>query len=163
MRRELDEIEMEMGKERTMQRGDEVRDIWGNRGVIETVHDGEFSIPWYVVNGLCYFGWQLTCTGAQQKPVEPERVTCADCGQVFQLDGCHWCPALAPSPGLLQRMGMATWEEDNHWFVMLRGSRGLDLAAQRMTRKEAMEWANWNNVDPDRKASFQVFHWDGLR
>jgi hypothetical protein len=139
MKRELDEIEM--GKERTLSNwihalraGDRVRTIDGKVGNITCVMratDEATRRAWFDVydvdgTGGSYFGWQL-----EPIPVEPERVKARWCryyGRCVLMTG-DWCEGLGentcgayvtlpPSPGLLQRMGMATWESDDDWFVV---------------------------------------------
>ncbi len=123
MKRELDEIEAEMGKERTM--------------------------PWctYTGNGCYkhprqYASDCLDCPYFKECiPVEPERV---------KIEGCTFHDGHGDAPGLLQRMGMATWEEDEKaWAVFFQ--------PMLMTWAEAFEFAG-------RYESAKVFRWqDGLR
>jgi len=121
----LDEIEMEMGGK--LKVGQEVI-IWqtGYKGcIIATDKIGPHDICFVDEGGQQarpYFPWQLTPTGAQQKPVEPERVKAPrmpDCtypgscvNPLSVCFGCGWRKVeYAPSPGLLQRMGMCTYPE----------------------------------------------------
>jgi hypothetical protein len=119
MKRELDEIEMELGKERTLKVGDRVKTIDGKVGVIErksVLFEMFEQREVDLVNGLWWDARQLI-------PVEPERVKedafpqwhppCGFQGLCHNGWGSKWCAECpwfdkAPSPGLLQRMGM-TW------------------------------------------------------
>ncbi|MFA5377826.1 MAG: hypothetical protein WC455_18895 [Dehalococcoidia bacterium] len=167
MTRDLDEIEMEMGKERTMKVGDRVRTIDGKMGEIKCSNYPIASL-WIPAEKRWreYLEWQLECI-----PVEPERVKgrCVYSYCSHKSDGPNWCAGCEywvsgsfPSPGLLQRMGMATWD-DAGWFVVLyeptrKGAKMLvttDLGLK--TEQEARSWVR---EGPNRRA----FRWqDGLR
>ena len=116
----------EMGKERTMKIGDDVKTNEGKVGriLVDEWHDDIRVFTVDVGKGGCrvYLGWQLF-------PVEPERVWwCPDCEMDSPFQAWHVCEHYrngmwmqhkpTPSPGLLQRMGMATWADKREWFVM---------------------------------------------
>ena len=116
MKRDLDEIEMEMGKERTM------KYVCDHVGVCE--HTGCSHRCGHEDKGNCasHTDFYKCRVGSKCIPVEPERVWyCAEPGILCGLPPCPencgcYCPGLregvkvAPSSGLLQRMGMATWD-----------------------------------------------------
>ena len=101
----------------------------------------------------------LASTVRKARPVEPERVKgrCVYSYCSHKSDGPNWCAGCEywvsgsfPSPGLLQRMGMATWVEDEKaWAVFFQ--------PMLMTWAEAVEFAG-------QYESAKVFRWqDGLR
>src|SRR5574343_1664382 len=116
MNRDLDEIEAELGKERTLKVGDKVK-IEGREGKI--IHEcqallGRWHVEYEGIPGTCFVSASVCI------PVEPERVWwCPECGadnvmQVWHICNHHragiWLQQKpAPSPGLLQRMGMCVW------------------------------------------------------
>lgn len=99
--------------------------------------------------------WQVKCI-----PVEPERVKedafpqwhppCGFQGLCHNGWGSKWCAECpwfdkAPSPGLLQRMGMATWPEEQ-WIVT-----SLDFGWY-TTEEKAMEYVRQN---PNKRRAFR--------
>ncbi len=144
MRRDLDEIEMEMGKERTMKGCT----YTGNRC---------YKHPRYYASDCVDCPYFKECI-----PVEPERVQgrwyCANPEGCYSTDGipdvhpatcaggCEWLRRR--SPGLLQRMGMATWpSEAKEWFVIYQDGEGfhqcnfIDGDRTGLSQGEALELA----------------------
>ena len=100
-------------------------------------------------------------------PVEPERVKgkCTIPGhqRCTGTPGCEFCNTCywwhpAPSPGLLQRMGMCEWVLDNNWYVVGKARNGgYPIISSRFMREdEARSLAlGWHGV---------ALRWqDGLR
>src|SRR5574343_1147629 len=163
MNRDLDEIEAELGKERTLKVGDKVK-IEGREGKI--IHEcqallGRWHVEYEGIPGTC-------CVSASVCiPVEPERVkwyyrmscatrSCAanDEGMCnVSINGLATCSKHQwpkPSPGLLQRMGMCVWACDaKDWCVFFQPAL--------MTEAEAHDFAS-------RYKSAKVFRWqDGVQ
>src|SRR5574343_488007 len=161
MNRDLDEIEAELGKERTLKVGDKVK-IEGREGKI--IHEcqallGRWHVEYEGIPGTC-------CVSASVCiPVEPERVkwyyrmscatrSCAanDEGMCnVSINGLATCSKHQwpkPSPGLLQRMGMCVWpSEARDWFCISQ----FWPSAHSMTETEAKEMC--------RGESLRAFRW----
>lgn len=138
MKRELDEIEAEMGKESMEYKCG----FWPSTF-------GAGVLCGRVI--LCPMIPRSTCPHRGPIPVEPERVKedafpqwhppCGFQGLCHNGWGSKWCAECpwfdkAPSPGLLQRMGMATWEEEEKdWFVVSKNV-GIGTATQLLVRRQ---------------------------
>jgi hypothetical protein len=122
--------ELKEGKERALKIGDKVRTSDGLEGVV-VERSAMTPWQWWVLIGHCTARYNADTL----IPVEPERVVevhpagsrCANvlcdyylqgtCSLVWSNGDCNRRVGGA-SPGLLQRMGMATWEEEDDWFVV---------------------------------------------
>jgi hypothetical protein len=173
MRRELDEIEMEL-KGASMKVGDWVRTYYTRKeGVITGPcprHEGNWLVD--VGDETCDVKCAAECN---LTPVEPERVRwCRYYGRCVLMTG-DWCEGLgentcgayatlAPSSGLLQRMGMATWEEEREWFVMAmpRSENAGWMLGTLMTKDQAEKALSSWCLRPD--CDYRILRWqDGLR
>ena len=157
------------GKERTLKVGDRVRTYYTRKeGVIVGPcprHSGNWHVD--VGDGTCNVKCAAECN---LTPVEPERVkwyyrmscatrSCAanDEGMCnVSINGLATCSKHQwpkPSPGLLQRMGMATWpSEARDWFCISQ----FWPSAHSMTETEAKEMC--------RGESLRAFRWsDGVQ
>ena len=155
MNRDLDEIEAEMGKESMEYKCG----FWPSTF-------GAGVLCGRVI--LCPMIPRSTCPHRGPIPVEPERVKedafpqwhppCGFQGLCHNGWGSKWCAECpwfdkAPSPGLLQRMGMATWpSEARDWFCISQ----FWPSAHSMTETEAKEMC--------RGESLRAFRWsDGVQ
>jgi len=161
---ELDEIEMELGKESMKYVCSHAKECNKDYCTAFREHDkGAWCHPVYCTE----VNARVSCI-----PVEPERVWCANpqryCPDAASARGtlnhgrctpCKWLrEGDAPSSGLLQRMGMATWVLDNNWYVVGKARNGgYPIISSRFMREdEARSLAlGWQGV---------ALRWqDGLR
>ena len=164
MNRDLDEIEAELGKERTLKVGDRVRTYYTRKeGVIVGPcprHSGNWHVD--VGDGTCNVKCAAECN---LTPVEPERVkwyyrmscatrSCAanDEGMCnVSINGLATCSKHQwpkPSPGLLQRMGMCVWGAKDWYVVGKARNDGHPIISSRfMTEDEATSLAlGWQGI-----------------
>lgn len=127
MKRELDEIEMELKGAESMEYK---CGFWPSTF-------GAGVLCGRVI--LCPMIPRSTCPHRGPIPVEPERVpTCRNPKGLCIHNTCEGCDywQYGLSPGLLQRMGMCVWETDERdWFVVSKNV-GIGTATQLLVRRQ---------------------------